>query len=129
MLASFDPSDPSAIVVQDQKGERFFGVPLVPDVPAIADTETLSLGAKETAAFNRVAKARYSELAAKWLPKGRPVAADAQARETARKMADARTAGREQYRRRLGPEARDPAEVSPSADRLRALQDFLRGES
>jgi hypothetical protein len=112
MLASFDPSDTSTIVVQDLKGERFFGVPLVPDVSANADTDALSLGAKETAAFNRVAKARYSELAAKWLPKGRPLIVDAEAREKARKMAEARAAGRTQFNRNStapkGPEY-DPA--------------------
>ena len=51
VLASFDPDDPSQIVVQDLKGERFIGVPLVPDVAALADSEALSLGAKETAAM------------------------------------------------------------------------------
>ena len=49
-VASFNPDNPSAIIVQDLKGERFFGVPLVPDVPAVADPETLALAAKETAA-------------------------------------------------------------------------------
>ena len=102
MLASFDPDDPSQIVVQDLKGERFIGVPLVPDVPAVADTELLALGAKEAAACNRLAKARYSELAAKWLPKGRPVIVDAQARETARNMEAARASGREQFKRSMG---------------------------
>jgi hypothetical protein len=104
MRASFDPDDPSAIVVQDMKAEIFIGVPRVADVPADADPETLSLGAKETAAFNRVAKARYSKLDAKWLPKGRPVIMDAQARETARNMEEAKTAGREQFKRRAGLE-------------------------
>lgn len=140
MLASFDPSDPSAIVVQDMKGERFFGVPLVPDVPAVADTEALSLGAKETAAFNRVAKARYSELASKWEQKGRPVIIDAQARETARNMEAARTAGRAKFKRDLDPRpisrlaSEDPslAEFLPDAGRgnsLREVQNFLGGES
>lgn len=104
MLASFDPDDPSVIVVQDLKGEIFLGVPLVPDVPALADPETLTLGSKETAAFNRVAKARYSQLAAKWLPKGRPVIADAEAREKARNMEAARASCREQFKRRAGLE-------------------------
>lgn len=102
MLASFDPDDPSSLVVQDMKGERFIGVPLVPDVPAIADPETLSLAAKETACFNRVAKARYSELAAKWLPKGRPVIIDAQARETVRAREVAKADGKEQFKRNNG---------------------------
>ena len=102
MFASFNPRDPSAIVVQDVKGERFLGVPLVPDVPAVADSDSLSLGAKETAAFNRVAKARYSELAAKLIPKGRPSIIDAQARETARSMEAARASGRDQFKRDNG---------------------------
>ena len=113
MLASFDASAPSAIVVEDVKGERVFGVPLVPDVSAVADTEALSLGAKESAAFNRVARARYSELAATWLPKGRPVIADAQARETARKMAEARADGREQFKRNSAPPACGRPEDDP----------------
>jgi hypothetical protein len=104
MLASFDPDDPSAIVVQDMKGEIFFGVPRVPDVPADADPETLSLGAKETAVFNRPAKLRFSTLDAKWRPKGRPVIVDAQALEKARNMEEAKTAGREQFKRRAGLE-------------------------
>jgi hypothetical protein len=99
MLASFDPDDPSQIVVQDLKGERFIGVPLVPDVPAIADSEALSLGAKEAASANRMAKARYSELKSNWLPKGRPVIVDAQAHQTARNMEKAKASGREQFRR------------------------------
>ena len=102
VLASFDPDDPAQIVVQDLKGERFIGVPLVPDVPADADSETLSSGAMETAACNRIAKARYSELKAKWLPKGRPVIVDAQARETARNKEVARASGREQFNRNNG---------------------------
>jgi hypothetical protein len=110
MLASFDPDDRSAIVVQDLKGERFLGVPLIPDVPAIADRETLSLAAKDVAAFNRVAKARYSELAAKWLPKGRPVLVDAQARETARQMQEARVDAREMFKRSSSPREIDPEE-------------------
>jgi hypothetical protein len=102
MVASFDPDDPSTLVVQDMKGERFIGVPLVSDVPANADAETLSLSSKETAAFNRVAKARYSQLSAKWFPKGRPVIADAQALEKARSMGEARAAGRAQFKRSIG---------------------------
>jgi hypothetical protein len=102
MLASFDPDDPSTIIVQDLKGERFYGVPRIPDVPATADPETMSLGAKETAAFNRPTKARYSELAAKWLPKGRPVIIDAQTRETVRAREVAKTDGREQFKRNNG---------------------------
>jgi hypothetical protein len=62
----------------------------------------MSLGAKETAAFNRPTKARYSELAAKWLPKGRPVIIDAQTRETVRAREVAKTDGREQFKRNNG---------------------------
>jgi hypothetical protein len=143
MVASFNPDDPSAIVVQDLKGERFFGVPLVPDVPAVADSETLSLAAKEAAGFSRVAKARYSELATKYLPKGRPVIVDAQARETARHREAAMVNGRAQYKRGLVPgpsgsaasdrflvEALD--EQSPSdvgvGDSIREVRNFLGGE-
>ena len=140
MLFRSDPADPSAIVVQDVKGERFFGVPLVHDVPAVADHDALCLGAKETAAFNRVAKARYSELAAKWVPKGRPVIVDAQARETARNMEAARASGRAQFKRNLVPRpvsrpaSEDPslAEFLPDVGRgnsLREVQNFLGGES
>ena len=105
MLASFDPDDPSSLVVQDFKGEMFIGVPRVSDVQAVADSETLSLAIKETAAFNRVAKLRYSHLATKYQPKGRPVIVDAQAHEKARHMAEAR--------RRPGA---IQAELGPQAD-------------
>jgi len=127
MLASFDPDDPSQIVVQDLKGERFIGVPLVPDVAADADSEAISLGAKEAAACNRVAKARYSELAAGWLPKGRPVIVDAQARETARNMEVARASGREQFKRKSSPPEIDPEDMRrriEAADRWE-LEHFL----
>jgi hypothetical protein len=103
MLASFSTDDPSVIVVQDKKGERFISVPLVRDVPAIADRETQSMAAKETAAFNGVAKARYSDLKASWLPKGRPVIVDAAAREAARKTGEAKAAGREEFKRTVTP--------------------------
>jgi hypothetical protein len=140
VVASFDPDNPSAIIVQDLKGERFFGVPLVPDVPAIADHDTLSSAAKETAAFNRVAKVRYSELAAKWRPKGRPVIVDPQAREKARSMEVARVAGRAQFQRNLDPRpisrlaSEDPSlreflTDTGRGDSLREVQNFLQGES
>jgi hypothetical protein len=144
MIASFDPDDPSALVVQDMKGERFIGVPRVADVPALADSETLSLASKETAAFNRVAKARYSQLAAKWRPKGRPVIADAQSRERARNMREARSDGREQFNREarnlpaiklreqfMRPPVDDEEVLSAEGqgNSIREVQNFIRGES
>jgi hypothetical protein len=131
MFASFDLSDPSAIVVQDIKGERFLGVPLVPDAPAIAAPETLSLGAKEAAAFNRVARARYSELAAKWLPRGRPVIIDVAAREQARNMEAARTVGRELYKQDSTPRpCPDPSDLAEREARCNQweLEHFLEFE-
>jgi hypothetical protein len=128
MCASFDPCDPSAIVVQDMKGERCFGVPLVPDVPAVANHETLSLGAKEAAAFNRVAKVRYSHLAAKFVPKGRPVIVDAQALEQARNMESARTVGRELYKLDSTPRpCPDPSDLAEREARCNQweLEHFL----
>jgi hypothetical protein len=98
--------------VQDLKGERFIGVPQVLDVPAAADAETISLGSKETASFNRVAKARYSQLEAKWLPKGRPAIVDAQTRERARSMEAARAGGREQFKRKSSADEVDPEEFN-----------------
>ena len=127
MVVSFDPDDPSTIVVQDVKGERFIGVPRVADVPGVADRETLSLASKETAACNHVAKARYSQLAAKWLPKGRPVIADAQALEKARRMGEARAAGRKQFNRKSSADEVDPEDMRKrieSADRWE-LDHFL----
>ena len=114
-LASFDIEDPSSVVVQDFKGERFLGVPRVDDVPAYADHETLSAAGKERASANRAAKIRYSDLAATWLPKGRPVIMDAQARETARQMEEARAHGRGSFKQSLPS---DPSEEEDFKERL-----------
>lgn len=140
MVASLDTDDPSGIVVQDIKGQRCFGVPLLPDTPALADPETLSLDLKRISAINRVAKVRHSQLESNWLPKGRPVIVDAQAHETARNKTVAMKAARAQFKRNLDPKpisrlaSEDPslAEFLPEAGRgnsIREVQNFLGGES
>jgi hypothetical protein len=87
---SFDPDAPSQIVVSDLKGSKFLAVPRSGQLDAEAERDALRTECRKLEQFSAYARARYSELRSKFVPKRRPVLVDPEALEVGRKRADAK---------------------------------------